>query len=76
MSKTVHTVKRRVLNQRIDKDPHMFFDLGKFDCRRLVLLSNGCHEILRDLVCDVVDVPATLYSRYRVGERDALEGTI
>ena len=76
MSKTVHAVKRRVLNQRIDKDRHMFFDLGKFDCRRLVLLSNGRNEIPRDLVCDVVDVRATFYSRYRVGERDALEGTV
>jgi hypothetical protein len=54
----------------------MFFDLGKFDCRRLVLLRDNCDEILRDLVCDVVDVRATLYSRYRIGERDMLEGTI
>ena len=69
-------VQHRVLNQRIDKDPHMFFDLGKFDCCRLVLFSNGRNEILRDLVCNVVDVRATLYNRYRVGERDVPEGTV
>lgn len=45
---------------------HKFFDLGKFDCRRLVFLRNGRDEVLCNLVCNVVDVRATLDGRYRV----------
>jgi len=42
----------------------------------VLFFCNGHNEIPCDLVCGVVDVRGTLYSRYRVGEQDVLEGTV
>ena len=62
-------VESRILNQTIDEDPEMVFDLKGFDDNPiLVLLINRLHQLLHNHITHVVHVSSTLKYHFRILE--------
>jgi hypothetical protein len=69
-------VESGVLDQRIDEDPHMVFDLMRLNWGCLVLLLDLLHQSGRDLGCNSFHVGTSLDCRNGIGKRDLLHLTV
>ena len=70
-------IKSRVVDEGIDKDAEMIFDLVIADLGpTLILLLDSCCEVLDDLLGSKIDVCSSFRSADSVDERNLHEGSI
>lgn len=69
-------VERGVLDLAVDEEPEILLDLMVLDFDTLVLLFEDVHNSLNYLICQVVNVRASLDCTDGIYEADLLELTV
>jgi len=69
-------VEGRVLNETIDENAHLVLDVHGLHRDALVLLLDGCNELINNLIDNIVDVFTTLGGGNGVDEGNLLVGAV